>query len=103
MSTLNVYLNPYSSLDGQDLYAQSHDALAAGLWYSDGKHVPDDWTLVGTAEVQITLMPRSEVVSAKVENLREQQAKIRADAELKANRIEQQIQQLLCIENGVVA
>lgn len=98
MSTLNVYLTEYSALNRRDIYAVSEQELADGVWFSPRDSAPDNWVLVGTAEVHITLLPRAEVVSAQVEALREQQAEIRADAEVKANRLEKQIQKLLCIE-----
>lgn len=103
MSTVNVYLTEYSALNKRDIYAVPEQELASGLWYCDPENAPDSWVLVGTAEVHITLHPRAEVVSAQVDSLRKQQAEIRADAEVKANRIEQQIAKLLCIENSTEA
>jgi len=101
MSTLNVYWSRYgSTLSADKLDGADQDTLANNLICWKPGHAPDDWVLVGTAEVHITLLPRAEVISAQVESLRKQQAEIRADAEVKATRIEQQIQQLLCIENS---
>lgn len=101
MTTLNAYLTKYSILKGTDLHAESHDRLADGLWVTPHDYSNDpDYLLVGTAEVQITLMPRADVVNTQVVALRRQAENIKAEAGVAVMRIEQQINSLLAIEGA---
>lgn len=94
-TTTQVWLTPYSRLGPQDL--ATVDRLD-GLTLAEGDMTSAGWALVGTAAVTITVTTNTEtIVAAKVTALRGEAQKIRADAEVKALRIEDQIQQLLAI------
>ena len=56
------------------------------------------WYRVGEALVEFTPPTREEVVPKVVEALRAQQAEVRAEAELRVQGIQQDIDRLLCIE-----
>jgi len=101
MSRLNVYQSKYSSLQGADLTTLTNDHLARGLYitahdFSDDK----DHVLVGYAEVQITLMPRAEVVSAQVAALRKQIEDEKLRSGMRLLELDRQINSLLCIEGA---
>lgn len=57
------------------------------------------WTRIGSAEITVEVVKEDEIVTNMVAALRHQQQAVRADAEVKANGIERQIQQLLAITN----
>jgi hypothetical protein len=70
-------------------------------YYQPGNE--EHWRALGHARVgvaSVTFAPSSEndMVAAAVEALRDQQRKLRAEAEVGAQRIEKQIRQLLAIE-----
>ena len=101
MTTLNAYLTKYSSLKSADLHAQTHDTLARELWLSPHDHTDDaDYVIVGTADVQVHLMPRADVINTQVASLRQQAENIKAEAGVAVMRIEQQINSLLAIEGA---
>lgn len=56
------------------------------------------WTLVGEATITFTPISADELVGNKVAALRAEAANIRAEATAKCTRIEDQINQLLCLE-----
>lgn len=55
-------------------------------------------SLVETQEIEFTPPPRDVLVNGTIAEYREQQKKIRAEAESKINVLEQRINDLLCIE-----
>ena len=97
---LYAYMNRWCELRGQDLHTLPHDKLES-LHFNRHDWTNDpDYTLVGHAEVQVTLLPRAECVGRQVATLRAQQQKLRAESEAQVTRIEQQINSLLCIEGA---
>lgn len=96
---INVYLSPYSNLSMND-YDKAKD-VAQFLFFKDKP--TGEYTLVGKADISITFSPRADIVANKVDVLRTELQTVRAKAQLKANEIEQQIQNLLAITNEVSA
>ena len=104
MSTLNVYLSKYSGLNSETLHAATHDEMVRDLIVSPRDYttgsLTGDYVLVGTAEVQITLKPRADVVAGQVAALRKQIEDERRDSGVRLLRLEQRINSLLCIEGA---
>lgn len=71
------------------------------LGYSNSDMSTHGWTCIGTAEITITLVDQNQMVANKVEALRKEITKTRADAEMKARGLEEKVQQLLAITNEV--
>jgi hypothetical protein len=86
----------YTTID--ELVKMSQEELVQNLncYDLDGK-IPG-WTLVGTAEVSITLDDPDKMISNKVDALKVELTKTKADAEAKCNFILGQINNLLAIE-----
>lgn len=57
------------------------------------------WTRIGTADVALHIVDENQLIENKVESLRAEQTKTRADAQAKVTELERQIQQLLAIEH----
>ena len=66
-------------------------ALSA-FWSKDG------YVMVGTAEITVTLLDRKDMTVGAEKSLRAEKAKILAEAQREATRIEERIQSLLAIE-----
>lgn len=104
--TLNAYLPPGSHLSPADL--EKPRALSSLMFHAVPVEGADDYfakvgyTLVGTATISVTLIDRDKLVANKIDALRNEASSIRAEATAKCTKIEGQIQQLLCLENGVV-
>lgn len=71
----------------------NEDGSLNARWSKEG------YVMVGTAAIEITLLPKKEVTSRAVASLREQKAHVLATAQAEATRIEGQIQSLLAIEH----
>ena len=98
---LNVYLSKYSAHKASELHALDHDALLKATHLTPAEWPTNEgYTLVGTAEAQVTLFPPAECISRQVASLRSEQTKLRAESEAAVTRIEKQINSLLAIENG---
>ncbi len=82
----------------QELTDMSQAELASklALYRADGNIT--GWTLVGEAEVFITLDGKDKLILNKVDALKAELAKTQADAEAKCNQIRGMINNLLAIE-----
>ena len=65
------------------------------LSFSDHDMTEQGWVKVGTADITVTLEDNNEYVAAHVSTLRAAKARIQAEAEAQATRIEGMIQNLL--------
>jgi hypothetical protein len=97
--TALAFLSPYHSLSPADLEDPENVNKLTFTEKSD-YWIKEGYTQVGTAEITVELFDQNELVSNKIDALRNQAASIRAEATAKCTRIEGQIQELLCIENG---
>lgn len=95
---VDVYLSPYSDLLIDEINEQTPLSKMHLTSFA-----PEGYTLIGEATVSVTVFPRDVVVTNKVTALRAELQTVRAKAQLKANEIEQQIQNLLAITNEVPA
>lgn len=71
------------------------------LTFMDGDMSEHGYSVVGTAEVKVTLFDEDKMVSTKVESLRAEAKKVKADAAARVTNIERKINQLLAITNGM--
>ena len=101
--TLNAFLPEWSSMKPHELHTVDPVRLASALMFSTGKNFSTDCIRVGTAQVVVTLDPPENYVADAVAGLRAKQAEIRAQAEVAAQRIDEQISKLLAIGHTVEA
>jgi hypothetical protein len=94
-ATTKAWLPSHAS--PEDLLGNSVHAVSA-MTYSDYEMQRHGWTLVGDAEITVSLVDEDQIILNKVDSLRAEKDKIIADAQVKANAIEGQIQNLLAIE-----
>lgn len=100
MTTVTLYakLPEWSGIKAHEMRNADPKRLADAMIYTTSKEChSSDVLLVGEAEITVKLYEPEQFAAQAVRNLRKQQAKVRADAEIKANAIEQQIQKLLAI------
>ena len=60
-----------------------------------------EWSIVGMAQVTVTLNDPDTIVGDKVKSLRAEATKVQADAQAAVTRIQRQINELLAITNEV--
>jgi len=100
---LKAYLSPYSVIKANGIHGASAQELAHSLTFlaADWEYVKKDgYTEVGEVSGNLYLFNATDIVGAKIAALKEEQTKVRAEAEAKATRLEGEIQSLLSIENG---
>lgn len=86
------------------VYAQI-DTYSKQVQYDVWPRKSEIWsgTCVYETEIDVPDADRGMVLNATVKSMRDEQQKIRAEAQLKAERIEQDIAELLCIEDRSAA
>lgn len=94
-STVKAWLPEWSSLSPEQL--QTPEAISEFV-FSRNDMRDAGWTYVGDATITVDVVLRpDELIASKIETLRAQQRKLRAEAEENANRLEGMIQNLLAI------
>lgn len=91
-------ISPHSSIKPQDL--SNPQAVHNLMFFRDAPHeywIKEGYTYAGTAEITFTPVEAKDLIANKIEALRGEVSKIRAEAKAKATKIEGQIQNLLAI------
>ena len=92
MATIQAFVHAQIST-----YSWEEGKVSFYIFSSDmSKH---GYTLVDTVEVEFDEPDHASIVNGTVKLLREKQKQTRADAELACTQIDEQINNLLCIEN----
>jgi hypothetical protein len=93
--TLKAWLPDHSYLRPDQLHTE---AALNQLVFAAHDMKSSGWTYVGDAEISVTvILTPDELIASKVETLKAQADKIKADAFVEVSRIEDKIQQLLAI------
>jgi hypothetical protein len=89
---ISVWISQYSHHDAASLQTvSSADGLV--LWEGDQKPM-EGYTKIGKGEVTITIASRDEIVTGKVDSLRADLAKDRAESQVRQNALMQKISEL---------
>lgn len=97
--TVKAWLPNDSMMSPDELTDQAQVQLQR-LAYTNANMSEYGYTLIGDAEITLTLPERRQLIDAKVTAMRAEVKKIRGEAEAKANYIESQISNLLAIEHS---
>jgi len=89
---VSVWISQYSSHDAESLQ-HVKDARNLIVW-ADGYEPPKDYTRVGFGTVEITIASQDEIITGKVEALRAELAKDRADSQQRQNALIRKISEL---------
>jgi len=82
---------------GPDDLAREGAKLLGALGYINNDMTAHGWSCIGTADITLTLIDEDQMVANKVESLRQEITKTRADAEMKVRLLEGKVQSLLAI------
>lgn len=86
------YFDPKTLVDGEP------GRVIDGVGYSSLDMSTHGWVKCGTAEITLTIDDPREVIDSKVTALQAQKKSVMAKAQMELNKLEGQIQELLCIE-----
>jgi hypothetical protein len=92
-----AWITPYCDIGPDQIEKPDERIGTTSFVYSDEDMTSQGWTVAGKAEITVTLVDRDTLVSNKVDSLRKELTKVRADAQVRANELEGQIQKLLAI------
>ena len=93
--TLKAWLPQYSSLGPENLKT---DKAINHLMFSNSDMRDAGWTYVGESTITVTLvLTHEQLIVSKIETLKAQQTKLRAEAQERVNQLEDMIQNLLAI------
>ena len=82
-----------------DLHGSPKDAIGKLSFFIFSDTPPSGWSLAGDAEITVTLDNEKTLIANKVDALRRELQKVRADASVTETLIESKIQNLLAITN----
>ncbi len=94
-ATMKAWLPEYSSLKPEDLHTEK---AVDSMVFSTCDMRDSGWTYVGDATIKVNLvLTPDQLIASKIETLKAQQTKVRAEAQEQVNRLESMIQNLLAI------
>lgn len=87
-----------STYGPEDLNGMSDEVLGRVVAYSSNLNMAEHgWSLIGDAEITLHVEDEDTLIANKVQGLRGELARVRAESQAKETRIEEQIQKLLAI------
>lgn len=98
--TATAYLGSSSLMSPEELHNASPEELVKHLTFRDESPfwVEIGYTKVGIAKIDIELAPQNDMINNKIEALRAEMQMVKADAQVKVQKLEDQLQSLLAIE-----
>ncbi len=94
-----AWLNSESSMSPEQILTASGTHLVAATLLSNLDMSTHGFTKIGTATIEFELIDRNEMIDNKVIALRAELQGVKAEAQVKVQRIEEQLQSLLAITN----
>ena len=94
-ATMKAWLPEYSSLKPEDLHTEK---AVNEMVFSTVDMKGSGWTHVGNASITVDLiLTPDQLIASKIETLKAQQNKVRAEAQERVNQLEAMVQNLLAI------
>ena len=93
-----AWLNSDSSMSPEKLLSASGDQLVLATLLSNLNMATHGYTKIGTATIEFDLIDRNEMIDNKIVALREELQSVKAEAQVKVQKLEDQLQSLLAIE-----
>ena len=93
-----AWLSSTSSMSPEQILNDSGDELASQVMLSNLDMSTHGYTKVGTASIEFDLIDRNEMIENKVVALQAEMQTIKAEAQVKVQKLEDQLQSLLAIE-----
>ena len=98
-STSTAWITSHCRLSPEQILNPTGDQLLRDVVFIDLDMTDCGYTKIGTATIEFDLIDRSEMVDNKVAALRAELQGVKADAQVKVQRLEEQLQSLLAITN----
>jgi hypothetical protein len=98
-ATTTVWVNSRCSLSPEQILNPTGDQLVREAIFIDLDMATQGYTKIGTATIEFDLIDRNEMIDNKIVALRAELQIVKAEAQVKVQRLEDQLQSLLAIEN----
>ena len=95
--TVKAWFTSRTLLGPQDLAERPPERVLSSLGFYDKDMTGAGWSLVGDADITIRLIPQEQMIDSKVDSLKKELEKVRADATARETEITAQINTLLAI------
>jgi hypothetical protein len=96
--TITAWLTKHSRLSPEQIANATGEQLVDSLSFTNLDMATQGYTKVGTATIEFDLIDRQEMIDNKVVALRAELQGVKADAQVKVQKLEDQLQSLLAIE-----
>jgi len=97
-ATTIAWLSNTSHMSPEQILNDSGDRLVSEVILSNLDMAKHGYTQIGTATIEFHLIDRNEMIDNKVVALQAEMQTIKADAQVKVQKLEDQLQSLLAIE-----
>jgi hypothetical protein len=98
-TTATAWITPHCSLSPEQILNPTGDQLVREVVFIDLDMSTHGYTKIGKATIEFDLIDRNEMIDNKVAALRAELQTVKADAQVKVQRLEDQLQSLLAITN----
>ena len=98
-STAIAWITPHCNLSPEQILNPTGDQLVREVAFINLDMTDHGYTKIGIATIEFDLIDRNEMIDNKVIALRAELQGVKAEAQVKVQRIEEQLQSLLAITN----
>ena len=97
-ATTTAWITPVCPLSPEQILNPVGDQLVRAAMFIDLDMTDHGYTKIGTATIEFDLIDRNEMIDNKVAALRAELQGVKAEAQVKVQKLEDQLQSLLAIE-----
>ena len=97
--TITAWLTKHSRLSPEEIVNATGEQLVDAISFTNLDMSSQGYTKIGTATIEFDLIDRNEMIDNKIVSLRAELQGVKAEAQVKVQRLEEQLQSLLAIEN----
>ena len=97
--TITAWLSKHSRLSPEQILTATSEQLVDSTSFTNLDMSSQGYTKIGVATIEFDLIDRNEMIDNKVIALRAELQGVKAEAQVKVQRLEEQLQSLLAIEN----
>jgi len=96
--TIIAWLTKHSRLSPEEIVNATGEQLVDSVSFTNLDMASNGYTKIGTATIEFDLINRDQLIDNKIVSLRAELQGVKADAQVKVQRLEDQLQSLLAIE-----
>jgi hypothetical protein len=96
--TITAWLTKHSRLSPEQILTATGEQLVDSVAFTNLDVSTHGYTKIGTATIEFDLIDRNEMIDNKIVSLRAELQGVKADAQVKVQKLEDQLNSLLAIE-----